>query len=344
MPTPAPRRPTAPAPRPPSDSESAAVPTPHRVAVLALPGVLPLDLGIPVQAFGSGTRYEVTVCADPSAGPVVSGGFTVGAPAGPEALRVADTVVVPGYEHPEAPLPAPVLAALRAAHARGARLVSICTGAFALAAAGLLDGRPATTHWEYAARLKARHPRVDVRPNQLFVDDGSILTSAGVTAGVDLCLHIIRCDHGAAVANARARDLVAPPQRPGGQAQFIDRFRPPERGDELAPLRAALLGELAVRHGVDELAARAHMSRRTFIRRFKEETGTSPMAWLTAARIDWARELLETTTTPVERIARLSGLGSPAAFRAAFHRHVGTSPADYRATFRVTVTGLTGNP
>ncbi|MFD0275167.1 GlxA family transcriptional regulator [Kitasatospora sp. NPDC127111] len=306
----------------------------HRVAVLALPGVLPLDLGIPVQAFGADPHYRVTVCADPSAGPVRSGGFTVGTSAGLEALRDADTVVVPGYEDPGGPLPAAALSAIRSAHARGARLVSICTGAFALAAAGLLDGRPATTHWRDTAELRRRYPRIDVRPNLLFVDDGDVLTSAGVTAGVDLCLHIIRRDYGAAAANARARLLVAPPQRSGGQAQYIERFRPASRGEDLAAVRAWMLDDLARRHTVDELAHRAHMSRRTFIRRFQQETGTSPMAWLTAARIDWARELLETTTTPVEQVARLSGLGSPAAFRAAFHRCVGTSPADYRATFR----------
>ncbi|MFF8772965.1 GlxA family transcriptional regulator [Kitasatospora sp. NPDC015120] len=307
----------------------------HRVAVLALPGVLPLDLGIPAQAFGADSHYRVTVCADPSAGPVLSGGFTVTAPAGLEALADADTVVVPGYETPDTPPSDAVLAAIRSAHAHGARLVSICTGAFALAATGLLDGRPATTHWRDADTLQRRYPRIDVRPNLLYVDDGDILTSAGVTAGIDLCLHIIRRDFGAAAANARARALVAPPQRPGGQAQFIERFRPAARGEDLAPLRAWMLGNLAHRHSVDELAHRAHMSRRTFIRRFQQETDTSPMAWLTTARIDWARELLETTTTPVEQVARLSGLGSPAAFRAAFHRHVGTSPSDYRTTFQV---------
>ncbi|MEU9132456.1 helix-turn-helix domain-containing protein [Kitasatospora sp. NPDC048540] len=306
----------------------------HRVAVLALPGVLLLDLGIPVQAFGTDPHYRVAVCADPSAGPVRSGGFTVAAPEGLEALRDADTVVVPGYEDPDAPLPAAALSAIRSAHAGGARLVSICTGAFALAAAGLLDGRPATTHWRDAAALQRRYPLVDVRPNQLYVDDGDILTSAGVTAGVDLCLHVIRRDYGAAAANARARALVAPPRRHGGQAQFIERLRPAGRSEELAPVRAWMLGNLARRQTVDELAHRAHMSRRTFIRRFQQETDTSPMAWLTAARLDWARELLETTTTPVEQVARLSGLGSPAAFRAAFRRHVGTSPAEYRATFQ----------
>ncbi|MGW1173571.1 GlxA family transcriptional regulator [Kitasatospora sp. NPDC002543] len=329
-----PTAPTAPtAPRPPT-TPGPPVTEGHRVAVLALPGVLPLDLGIPVQTFGTDSHYRVTVCTDPAAGPVDSGGFTVAAAAGLEALRDAGTVVVPGYQDPDSPPPAAALAAIRSAHARGARLVSICTGAFVLAAAGLLDGRPATTHWQDAAELQRRYPRIDVRPNQLYVDDGDVLTSAGVTAGIDLCLHIIRRDFGAAAANARARVLVAPPQRPGGQAQFIDRFRPLARGDGLGPVRTWMLGNLAHRQTVDDLAQRAHMSRRTFIRRFQQETGTSPMAWLTAARIDWARELLEATTTPVEQVARLSGLGSPAAFRAAFHRHVGTSPADYRGTFR----------
>ncbi|MFJ4094227.1 GlxA family transcriptional regulator [Kitasatospora sp. NPDC089913] len=309
-------------------------PEPHRIAVLTLPGVMLLDLGIPVQVFGSDPRYRVTVCTDPSAGPVLGDGVGLVTSAGLEALRDADTVVVPGYQDAEAPLPGTALAALRSASARGARLVSICTGAFTLAAAGLLDGRPATTHWRDAAALQRRYPRIDVRPNLLFVDDGDVLTSAGVTAGVDLCLHIVRRDHGAAAANARARALVAPPQRPGGQAQFVERLRPDARGDELAGIRAWMLGNLALRQSVDELARRAHMSRRTFIRRFQQETDSSPMAWLTAARLDLARELLETTPTPVEQVARLSGLGSPAAFRATFHRHLGTSPAEYRATFR----------
>jgi transcriptional regulator GlxA family with amidase domain len=306
----------------------------HQVAVLALPGVLPLDLGIPVQTFGSDPHYRVTVCCAQSDRPIRGGGFTIMPPAGLEALDAAATVVVPGYAVADAPVAGPALAALRSAHARGARLVSICTGAFALAAAGLLDGRPATTHWQETARLKRMHPGIDVRPNQLYVDDGDILTSAGVTAGVDLCLHIIGRDHGAAAANTRARALVAPPRRSGGQAQFIERFRPTDRGDDLAPIRSWMLDTLERRHTLDELARRAHLARRTFARRFRQETGTSALAWLTLARIDWARELLETTAVPVEQVARLSGLGRPAAFRAAFHRHVGTSPADYRATFR----------
>ena len=304
------------------------------VTVLALPGVLALDVGIPVQVFGSDPHYELTVCADRRPVPVAGGGLTITADAGLEALEGAGTVIVPGYDDLDAPPSAEVLAALRAAHAGGARMVSICTGAFALAAAGLLDGRPATTHWQRAADLRARHPRVRVLPNRLYVDDGDILTSAGVTAGIDLCLHLIRTDEGAAAANTRARELVAPPRRAGGQAQYIERLRPEASGDELGALREWMLGDLARQLDVDTLAARVHLSRRTFLRRFREETGTSPMAWLTSARLDRARELLETTDVPVEHLGRHTGLGSAATVRAAFHRHLGTSPRDYRALFR----------
>ncbi|WP_051182499.1 GlxA family transcriptional regulator [Nocardia vinacea] len=310
------------------------VPGTHHVAVLALSGVLPLDLGIAVQTFGGDPRYRLTVCADSSAEPVPSVGFRLSAPAGLAALVDADTVVVPGYVAPEAPVPPGVLAALRAAHTRGTRLISICTGAFALAAAGLLDGRPATTHWQHTALLRQRYPRIDVRPDQLYVDDGDILTSAGVTAGIDLCLHVIRQDHGAAAANSRARLLVAPPRRAGGQSQYVEQFRPAAHGEDLAAVRDWMLAHLSQPQGLEMLARHAHMSRRTFIRRFQQETGTSPIAWLTSARIDRARELLETTTTPVEQVARLSGLGSPAAFRDAFHRYVGTAPQHYRMAFR----------
>ena len=217
---------------------------------------------------------------------------------------------------------------------RGARLVSICTGAFALAAAGILDGRPATTHWRWADDLQRRYPRVNVVPNRLFVDDGDVLTSAGVTTGIDLCLHIIRRDHGAAAANSRARALVAPPQRQGGQAQFVERLRPAASGDQLAALRDWMLENMALPLDLDTLARHAHVSRRTLTRRFREETGVPPMAWLADARIDRARELLEITTEPVENIGRLTGLGAPASVRAAFHRRLGISPQDYRSLFR----------
>jgi transcriptional regulator GlxA family with amidase domain len=269
-----------------------------------------------------------------STGSVPTSGFTITATAGLDALSGADTVVVPGYQDVDAPVPASALTALQAAHRRGARLVSICSGAFALAAAGLLDGRPATTHWQLTGQLQRRYPQIDVRPNRFYVDDGDILTSAGVTAGVDVCLHLIRTDHGAAAANACARALVAPPQRAGGQAQYIERLVPKSSGGELAPLRNWMLENLTQPLSIDTLAGRAHMSRRTLIRRFREETGTSPMAWLTSGRLDRARELLETTDQPVEHIGRLTGLGAPAGVRAAFHRHLGTSPQEYRTLFR----------
>ncbi|MDT7800947.1 MAG: hypothetical protein QOI78_4380, partial [Actinomycetota bacterium] len=197
----------------------------HQVAVLVLPGVPALEFGIAAQIFATDPFYEMTVCTDGGPGPVPGDGFTATATAGLEALAGAGTVLVPGFEGVETPPPSGVLDALRAAHARGARLVSICTGAFALAAAGLLDGRPATTHWQYADLLRRRYPRVEVRPDRFYIDDGDILTSAGVTAGVDLGLHLVRLDQGPAAANRRARFLVAPPRRTGGQAQFIEQHR-----------------------------------------------------------------------------------------------------------------------
>ncbi|MEV4976510.1 GlxA family transcriptional regulator [Streptomyces scopuliridis] len=306
----------------------------RHVAVLVLPGVLPLEFGAATQIFAMDPHYELTVCGDSDTGLVPGCGFAITVAAGLEALDDAGTVIIPGYDDIDATPSAELLAALRAAHARGARLVSICTAAFALAAAGLLDGRPATTHWRHAEQLRQRYPHVDVLPNQLYVDDGDILTSAGVTAGIDLCLHLIRTDLGAAAANAHARDLVAPPRRRGGQAQFIEQFRPEASGVELAPLREWMLDNLAKPLTVDHLAERARMSRRTLIRRFHEETGAPPMTWLTDARIDRARELLEATTVPIEQIGRLTGLGAPASLRAAFHRHLGTSPQEYRTLFR----------
>jgi transcriptional regulator GlxA family with amidase domain len=305
----------------------------HRVAVVVLPGAIPLEFGTAAQIFGRDPRYHLTVCAEDRTVAVPSYGFTINTPAGLEGLKRAQTVIVPGYEDVEATVSSAILDALRVAHARGVRLVSICTGAFALAAAGLLDGRPATTHWRWTDELQRRHPHVEVLPNRLFVDDGDILTSAGVTTGIDLCLHLIRRDYGAAAANTRARALVAPPQRHGGQAQFVERLRPEATGDQLGPLRDWMLEHLALPLNLDTLARRAHMSRRTLTRRFREETGLPPMSWLTDARIDRARELLEATSEPVENIGRLTGLGAPASVRAVFHRRIGTSPQEYRSLF-----------
>lgn len=305
----------------------------HRVAVLAVPGVLPLELGIATQIFGTDPHYELLVCADRPTSPVSASDFAITSVSDLEVVKAADTVVVPGFNI-ETSLSPTILNVLATAHEGGARMVSLCSGAFALAAAGVLDGRPATTHWRFADELQRRHPRVLVHPNRLFVDDGDVLTSAGMTAGIDLCLHVIRRDLGAAAANHHARTLVAPPQRVADQSQYIETLRADARGDELALVREWMLKNLAGPMGVDELACRAHMSRRTFVRRFRKETGTSPMAWLSDARLDFARELLETSSEPVERIGTLTGLGSPASVRAAFHRRIGTSPQNYRATFQ----------
>jgi transcriptional regulator GlxA family with amidase domain len=306
---------------------------PHRIAVIALPGVIALEFGTATQVFGRDPHYDLTVCAEGRAVPVPGSGFTITTSAGLEGLKRAETVIVPGYDDVNSTVSRAVLSALQAAHARGARLVSICTGAFALAGAGLLDGRPATTHWRWTDELQRRYPEVEVLPNRLFVDDGDILTSAGVTTGIDLCLHLIRRDHGAAAANTRARALVAPPRRQGGQAQFVERLRPAASSDDLGPLRDWMLENLALPLDLNTLATRAHMSRRTLTRRFREETGASPMSWLADARIDRARELLETTSEPVENIGHLTGLGAPASVRAAFHRRVGASPQGYRSLF-----------
>ena len=305
----------------------------HDVAVLILPNALPLDLGIPMQIFGFDPRYSLTVCADADLGAVSVGGVTMsgGRPLG--VLADVDTVVVPGVEDPLAPVSAATLAALAAAADRGARMVSICTGVFALAAAGLLAGRTVTTHWQEADHLARMYPQVTVDPRPLFLDDGDILTSAGVTAGVDLCLHIIGRDFGSAAANQRARALVAPPRRGGGQAQFIPMSRPSARGDRLADLRAWMTADPRARHTLSELAARVPCSPRTLVRAFVAETGMTPAQWMVAIRIDLAREILETTDLPIEQLGDRTGLGSPAATRAAFRGACGVSPEQYRRTF-----------
>jgi transcriptional regulator GlxA family with amidase domain len=313
------------------------MPTPlrlHQVAVLALPGVLALDFGIPVHAFGNwdGGPYAMTACTE-IPGPVP----VEGAPAlliehGLEALADADTIVVPGQARPVPPSEQ-VRAALATAAARGTRMVSICTGAFVLAAAGLLDGRRATTHWQQTAALARDYPAVRVDPDVLYVDEGSVLTSAGVAAGIDLCLHIIRTDAGAMAANQRARALVAAPHRTGGQAQYIDGPALPQWTGGLDELRAWALRHLDEPLSVDQMAREACLSRRTLIRRFHDETGLPPMQWLLGARIDGPRELLEASDAPMGIVARRSGLGTPANLRTLFKRHTGVPPSAYRSTF-----------
>ena len=308
----------------------------HRVAVLVLEGAKPLDVGIPAQVFTTRASmpYEVRVCG-PAAG-VVSGadGLSYQVAHGLEALEWAETVFIPGYRTPdrEEP-PTAVVSALRAAHARGARLAAISTGAFALAATGLLDGRRATTHWHYTKVLQARHPRIRVDENVLFVDEGAVLTSAGAASGVDLCLHLVRRDHGVGLANQVARRLVAAPYRSGGQAQFVPRAVPEPLGEFFAATRQWALERLDQPLTVTELAVNARVSTRTFSRRFVEETGYTPMQWVLRARIDVARELLERSELGVEQIAAQVGLGSAANLRQHFHRVLGTSPTEYRHTF-----------
>ncbi|MER6225264.1 helix-turn-helix domain-containing protein [Streptomyces sp900105755] len=308
----------------------------HRVAVLALPGVLPIDLGIPTQIFNPrpSTPYRLTVCGAARGSVTTSTGFTIGATAGLSTLARADTVIVPGYDGYLRP-PAPeVTAALGRAFRRGARIASICTGAFALAAAGLLDGRTVTTHWASADDLERLHPRLRVDRNVLYIDDGPLLTSAGVTAGIDLCLYLVRKDLGAAVANEIARELVAAPHRDGGQAQFIDRSLPSPTAHTLAGTRDWALRRLDEALPLDELARHARVSVRTLVRMWRQETGVSPHQWLLTARVNHARELLEVTTLSVEQIAARSGLGSGTNFRARFREAVGTTPTAYRRAFR----------
>lgn len=304
----------------------------HRVVLLALEAVLPLDLGIPAQVFGYGGHYGVSLCA-PQPGPVATtAGFNVDAAHGLEALDEADTIIVPGFWPHLDQAPAPALEALRAAHERGCRMVSICTGAFALAGAGILDGRRATTHWRYADDLRRRFPRVSVEPNVLYVDEGEVLTSAGVAAGLDLCLHLIRRDLGAAAANAMARRVVVAPHRDGGQAQYIERSID-EAGESLAGTRDWALAHLGERISLRRLAEHAHLSARTLIRRFQAETGLTPLRWLSQQRVLLAMELLETTDLPMDEVARRSGLGTAANLRLHVRRELGTVPTGYRRAF-----------
>jgi len=308
----------------------------RRVAVLVLEGAKPLDVGIPAQVFTTRASmpYEVRVCG--AAPGLVTGGdgLSYHVAHGLEALEWAELVFIPGYRHPdrEAP-PAAVVDALRAAHERGARLAAISTGAFALAATGLLDGRRATTHWHYTRALAARHPRIDVDENVLFVDEGGVLTSAGAASGIDLCLHILRGDLGLAASNHAARRLVAAPYRSGGQAQYVPRSLPEPLGERFAATREWALTQLHEPLTLAALARHAAVSPRTFSRRFVEDTGYTPMEWLLRARVDVARELLEGSQQSVEQIAAGVGLGTAANLRGHFQRILGTTPSQYRRTF-----------
>ncbi|MFD7137271.1 GlxA family transcriptional regulator [Streptomyces sp. NPDC059894] len=310
----------------------------HTVAVLALDQVIPFDLSTPIEVFAR-TRlpdgrsgYRVRVCAERPE--VDAGVFTLRAPWGLEGLEDADTIIVPGTADTAAPLSPAVRDALRAAAGKGTRIASICSGTFPLAATGLLDGLRATTHWIAADLLAAAHPDVEVDPAVLYVDNGQLLTSAGAAAGLDLCLHMIRRDYGSAVAADAARLSVMPLEREGGQAQFIVHDHPPRpQGSVLEPLLAWLQENLGRDLSLDDIASRAGTSTRTLIRRFREQTGTTPLQWLHRARVRQAQHLLETTDHSVDRIAGQVGFGSPTAFRERFKRTTGVSPHAYRRTF-----------
>ncbi len=311
---------------------------PIAVAILVQPSVVLFDLGVPLQVFGyprpdeGAQRYRVTLCAErPGLLPSASG-MNVEVKQGLAALRRAHTIVLPGIDDLSVrPGPA-ALRALRAAAARGARLVSICTGAFALAEAGLLDGKRATTHWLDAEELRACYPMVEVDPDVLYVDNGQVLTSAGIACGIDLCLHVVRQDYGASVAAAVARRLVVAPHREGSQAQYVAR---PVEVDDTHSLEATCRwarGRLSQTLTVAQLAQHAGLPERTFSRRFRTEIGTSPLQWLLAERLLAARELLERTRWPLARIASRCGLGSEVSLRQHFRRRFQISPSTYRRT------------
>ncbi|MCW3040452.1 MAG: helix-turn-helix protein [Solirubrobacterales bacterium] len=318
-----------------------------RVAMLLLDGVVLYDVGTAMQVFGPRVsrperpdqHYVLTTCGLRRGRVMTTSGITLQVEAGLEALADAELVIVPGTMPDAVAGLERVFAALREAHARGARVMSICTGAFVLAHAGLLDGRRATTHWGYCEQLAARFPAVDVDPGVLYVDDGDVLTSAGLSAGMDLCLHVLRRDRGAQAANAVARWNVVAPHREGGQAQFILAPVPAASDDGLAATRAWAQAHLADPLDVDRLARHAHMSERTFTRRFRAETGLSPKQWLLTQRVQRARELLEQTDLPIERVAVDAGFGTAANLRLHFQRATATRPTAYRATFRQRAAG-----
>ncbi|NGN67276.1 helix-turn-helix domain-containing protein [Streptomyces sp. A7024] len=321
------------------------------VAVLLFSGGPIFESSIPLSIFGdgrhdaAGPRYRLLVCAGEEPPLHTTGGLELATPHGLEALAKAGTIVVPAWRSITEPPPAAALEALRRAHDEGARIAGLCTGAFALAAAGLLDGRPATTHWMYAPTLAKRYPSVHVDPRELYVDDGDILTSAGTAAGIDLCLHIVRSDHGPEAAAALARRLVVPGRRtaPGTAApaagavpeRHLDRSLPEEiGGDPLAEVVAWALEHLHEQFDVEALAGRAYMSRRTFDRRFRTLTGSAPLQWLITQRVLQAQRLLETSDFSVDEVASRCGFRSPVALRGHFRRQLGSSPAAYRAAFR----------
>ena len=314
------------------------------VVALVYDGLCAFEFSCAAEVFGLSRPelgpdwYRFETCSLKGASVSSQYGMRMKAANGLDRMTAAGTIVIPGWAGIEVPVPHAILEALRSAHARGARVMSICSGAFVLAATGLLDGRQATTHWRYAEALQRRFPKIGIDANVLYVDEGSILTSAGSAAGLDLCLHLVRRDYGSKVANQVARRLVIPPHREGGQAQFLerpveDRARRAEQRGSLAVLLDEIRKQPGKRWHIAELARLAAMSKRTFMRRFRAATGFSPADWVTRARVDAARELLENTTLSIDHIAEHCGLGTPTTLRHHFRKKVGLSPTQYRKGF-----------
>lgn len=311
------------------------------IAVVAYDQISLTELALAYHVFaypydGLEQRYAFRVCAGEPGRLRARPGLELRCDYGLDAVRGADIVLIPAWRDVDELPPEPMLEALRRARAGGAELLSICTGTFVLAAAGLLDGRRATTHWMHVEQLRRRYPAIEIVPEVLYVDDGDVLTSAGTASGVDLCLHLVRRDHGAEVANEIGRRMIVPPHRDGGQQQYIDSPLPRAHTEPgIAPILDYALQHLHASLSVTQLARLAHMSERTFARRFHEATGTTPLQWLLGQRVLRARRLLEQSDHPIERIGRDVGLGSPPNFRRQFRRMVGTTPSAYRRTFRV---------
>jgi AraC family transcriptional activator FtrA len=311
----------------------------HLVAALIYDDLCTFEFGCVVEIFGIRRAeldvewYRFAVCSM-DRGPVrAAGGVTIESHSGLSLLDRAQTIIVPGWRDVGETPPPAVSKKLRAAQERGARICSICGGAFVLAAAGLLDGRRATTHWRFAAELARRYPKVHVQPNMLYVEDGALVTSAGSAAGLDMMLHLVRSDHGPRVANAVAQRLVIAPHRDGGQAQFVPRALPATETNRVSALMQWVRGHLKKPHTVPSLASRAAMSPRTLLRAFRDATGMAPYEWLLKERVAYAKDLLEVSAAPLARVAETAGFGSDEAFRKHFRRIVGTSPGAYRRRF-----------
>lgn len=312
---------------------------PHRIVVVAFDRISPFHLSVPCLVFGDTPpvegAYELRVCAAESGRLSTTAGFDIAVAHGLEVLAEAQTIIVPSWRDPAERPPQELLDALLAAHRRGALIVGLCLGAYVLAAAGLLDGRRATTHWGWVEDFAARFPAVTVDAEVLYLDDGDLLTSAGTAAGIDCCLHLLRKEWGAELANRVARRLVVPPHRQGGQAQFIEQPLPAtSRDNRLGGLLDDVRACLHRPHTLDGLAERAAMSRRGFSRHFRQHTGSTLGEWLLAERLALSQRLLEGTEQSVEAIAGLAGFGSAVSLRQQFGRAFGVSPSAYRQTFQ----------